>query len=76
MPVPLSVLFGRQAGVFFKHFGKIALVLETGGKGDIDNRIICVGEKPFALFDPDHIQVLFEGGTGGLLEYGGKIGGV
>ena len=74
-PILLSaILFRRNAGVFLKYFGKITLVFKAGCNGDVDQRVIRVGEQPFAFFNADHIQVFFKRRTTGLFECRGEVG--
>ena len=47
--------------IFLKDLGKVALVHEADGHGDINDRVFGVGKKPFAFFNPHHVQVFFEG---------------
>ena len=69
----LSILAWGQTGVFFEYPAEIALVSEAGGHGNINYRIVRIGQKTLAFFNTDHIQVFFKRGTCGLFKEGRKI---
>ena len=49
------------------------MISEARGNGNVDDGVVGICQKPFALFDADHIQVLFERGSGGLFEQGREV---
>ena len=59
--------------MFFEDFCKITLVFKSDCDGNIQDRIIGMGQKAFAFLNPYKIQVIFESSTAVLLEEGGKI---
>ena len=51
----LPILTGRQPGIFFKYPAEVALISEARGNGNVDDGVVGICQKPFALFDADHI---------------------
>lgn len=58
----------RGAGHFLKHFGKIALILESHHQGDVSQADILMAQKLFAVLNPHPIQIGAESDAGLFLK--------
>ena len=71
--ISVSILPRRHAGIFFKYFSKVTLILEAGGDGNINNGIICIDQIFLTFLNSCIIQKFLKSRTGSLLKQCRKI---